>query len=193
MKKCKKCNKEKELDNFCNKKNEKDGKHRYCKLCMKGESDNYYEISKKERADYYKQYRVENQEYYKNYNKIHYQENKEWYRNWERERLKNDLGFRLKKVVAARINDALRVYNKVKLDRTIEYLGCNMEYYTQYLESKFTPIMTWENYGTEWEIDHIKPICKFDLLNEEEMYECFHYSNTQPLNKVENREKSGRY
>ena len=68
-----------------------------------------------------------------------------------------------------------------------------MEEYTLYLESKFTPIMTWDNYATYWEIDHIKPICKFDLSNEGEMKKCFHFSNTQPLTRDENREKSGKY
>ena len=194
MKQCGKCKENRELDQFCNKKSEKDGKHRYCKLCMKkGNDDYYHEVGKIERADYYKQHRIDNKDYFNSYCKRHYHENKEWYRNWERNRLKEDMGFRLRKNIGVRINMALKAYNALKQDRTIEYLGCNMEEYTQYLESKFTPEMSWDNYGTYWEIDHIKPICKFNLLNEEEMYECFHYKNTQPLTKPENREKSGKY
>jgi len=194
MKQCKKCNEDKELDGFCNKKSEKDGKHRYCKLCMKKQGDkHYHEVRKIEKADYYKNYRIENKEYYNNYCHNHYHNNKEWYREWNRNKNKNDLSHRLKKITAVRINQALKAYNALKQDRTIEYLGCNMEEYTQHLESLFTPEMSWDNYGEYWEIDHIKPICKFNLLNEEEMYECFHYKNTQPLTKPENREKSGKY
>ena len=48
--------------------------------------------------------------------------------------------------------------------------------------------MNWDNYG-EWEVDHIKPCSSFNLLNEEERKECFHYSNLQPLWKGDNREK----
>jgi hypothetical protein len=65
-----------------------------------------------------------------------------------------------------------------------------MEEYTQYLESQFTPEMNWDNYGEYWEIDHIKPIASFDLNIEENLYTCFYYLNTQPLEKTQNREKS---
>lgn len=196
MKECKKCKNEKELDQFCNKKTEKDGKHRYCKSCMKEEGDKYYqEVGKIERANYYLQYRTENKEYFNTYCKEHYKNNKEWYRNWERNRLKNDLNFRLKKTIGARINEALKSYNKGKSNRTIEYLGCSMKEYVLYLESLFTREMNWDNYGKDklWEIDHIKPICKFNLNDEEEMKKCFHYTNTQPLTRVENLKKSGNY
>jgi hypothetical protein len=67
-----------------------------------------------------------------------------------------------------------------------------MEEYTQYLEFKFTSEMNWDNYGEHWEIDHIKPIDSFDLNVEENLYLCFHYTNTQPLEKTKNREKSNK-
>ena len=50
--------------------------------------------------------------------------------------------------------------------------------------------MNWDNQGTYWQIDHIKPIASFDLSNEEELYKVFHYTNTQPLEATENRLKS---
>jgi 5-methylcytosine-specific restriction endonuclease McrA len=53
--------------------------------------------------------------------------------------------------------------------------------------------MTWENQGTYWEIDHIKPIDLFDLNDENQLYEAFHYTNTQPLHWKENREKSNKF
>lgn len=106
-----------------------------------------------------------------------------------RERRKDPL-VRLKESIRTRIYNGL----KDGKDRSTEqYIGCNIQEYKFYLESLFTPEMSWDNYGEYWEIDHIKPICKFNLLNEEEMYECFHYKNTQPLTKPENREKSGKY
>ncbi len=194
MKECGKCSIEKDLDQFCNKKSEKDGKHRYCKLCMKKGNDNYYhEVGKIERADYYKQHRIDNKEYFNSYCHNHYHTNKEWYREWNRNKNKTDMSFRLKKIVGVRINQALKTYNTLKKDRTINYLGCSASNYVLYLESKFTPDMSWDNYGTYWEIDHIKPICKFNLCDEQEMYLCFHFENTQPLSKQDNREKSGTY
>ena len=50
--------------------------------------------------------------------------------------------------------------------------------------------MSWENYGTLWDIDHIKPCASFDLSLEEEQKKCFHYSNTQPLYKIDNQRKN---
>lgn len=52
--------------------------------------------------------------------------------------------------------------------------------------------MTRENYG-EWHIDHIKPISKFDLNDENEQKKCFHYTNLQPLWASENIKKSDKY
>jgi hypothetical protein len=65
------------------------------------------------------------------------------------------------------------------------------EYFT-YLEQQFDSNMNWNNYGEYWEIDHIKPIDSFDLTVEENIYQCFHYSNTRPLNKTENKAKSNK-
>ena len=51
--------------------------------------------------------------------------------------------------------------------------------------------MTFENYG-EWQIDHIYPISKYDFTDINNFYECFHYTNLQPLWAEENRIKSNK-
>ena len=61
-----------------------------------------------------------------------------------------------------------------------------------HLEKQFKPGMTLDNYG-EWHIDHIKPITKFDLKNENELRKCFHYKNLQPLWAIENIKKGDKY
>jgi hypothetical protein len=192
MKQCKKCNIEKPLTEYYAKKDNKDGKHIYCKTCLKPETDQWYQTSKSSRSDYYKTYREKNKEYFNQYCHNHYHTKKELYREWERNRYNTDTPFRIKKVTSARISEALKTYQTLKRDRTIEYLGCNMEDYVQYLEQKFTPKMDWDNYGEYWEIDHIFPIDSFDLNIEENLYKCFHYKNTQPLEKTKNREKSNK-
>ena len=40
-----------------------------------------------------------------------------------------------------------------------------------------TPEMNWSNF----EIDHVKPICVFDISNDEELRECFNWKKTQLL------------
>lgn len=56
------------------------------------------------------------------------------------------------------------------------------------LESKFQSCMSWSNYS-EWHIDHIFPLSKFDLTNREELVKACHYSNLQPLWASENLSK----
>jgi hypothetical protein len=189
---CKLCNLSYNVDEFYNKKISKDGKHIYCKTCMKNEKKQYYSQTKQTRSSYYKTYREQNKEYFNQYSHNHYHTKKELYREWERNRYKTDFPFRIKKVTSARISEALKTYNTLKNNRTIEYLGCNMKEYTQYIENKFTQEMSWSNYGIYWEIDHIKPIDSFDLNIEENLYKCFNYTNTQPLEKTKNREKSNK-
>ena len=42
-----------------------------------------------------------------------------------------------------------------------------------------TPEMNWTNI----ELDHVKPICTFDLSDDEKLNEAFNWRNTQPLLK----------
>jgi len=51
--------------------------------------------------------------------------------------------------------------------------------------------MNWNNYGS-WNIDHIYQCSKFDLTKKENQIKCFHYSNMQPMWKIENIRKGNR-
>jgi hypothetical protein len=63
---CKMCNSSYSLDEFYNKKAASDGKHIYCRTCMKQEKKQYYEQNKHIRSDYYKVYRDQNKDYFTN-------------------------------------------------------------------------------------------------------------------------------
>ncbi len=73
-----------------------------------------------------------------------------------------------------------------------ELLGCNIEELKDFIFNKLEDGMTFENYG-EWEIDHIKPVSKFNFNNRNELFECFNYTNLQPLWKSDNRKKSNHF
>jgi hypothetical protein len=79
-----------------------------------------------------------------------------------------------------------------KCKSTIELLGCSPNELVKYLESKFKPCMSWENYG-KWHVDHIKPCAAFNLEYEEHQKQCFHYTNLQPLWAEENLKKHAKY
>ena len=65
---------------------------------------------------------------------------------------------------------------------TIEYLGCSPIFFKNYIQSKMTADMTFDDIH----FDHIKPVSSFDLQNEEDILRCCHYSNFQPLLKKDN-------
>lgn len=60
-------------------------------------------------------------------------------------------------------------------------VGCTRVELRAYITAQFLPGQTWENRGTAWEVDHIRPVASFDLLDPAQQRACFHYTNLQPL------------
>jgi uncharacterized protein (DUF983 family) len=89
--------------------------------------------------------------------------------------------------VRSRIFSAIK--NKSK--HTISYLGCNCSDYLKWL-LKNNNSYTFENYGKEWHIDHVIPISKFDITNEEQQLFAFNWRNTMPLSVEENLKKNNK-
>lgn len=75
--------------------------------------------------------------------------------------------------------------NLEKTKRSIEYLGCSLKYFKEYIKSKMVEDMNFDNIH----LDHIKPISKFHLSNIDALLDCCHYTNFQPLFAKENMEK----
>lgn len=69
-------------------------------------------------------------------------------------------------------------FNKNK--RTTDYIGCSINEFKKYIESRFVHGMSWDNYGL-WHYDHIIPITQFDLTNQSDQHKAFHYTNIQPI------------
>ena len=64
-------------------------------------------------------------------------------------------------------------------------LGVDVDTYRKWLEFQFTPEMNWSNF----EINHVKPICMFDVSDDEQLKEAFSWKNTQPLLKHDHHQK----
>jgi len=94
---------------------------------------------------------------------------------------------KLKRVIRSRIISALCNKNK----HTIEYLGCNIPEYLNWL-LKNDLKYTLENRGFEWHIDHVIPLSHFNLENEEEQLVAFNWRNTMPLSCKENLSKNNK-
>lgn len=122
--------------------------------------------------------------YYKN--RIRANENT---RRWQAAKRRQSLQFRIRRNLCNRIKAV--VTRGHKSDSTLRLLGCDLPFFLKWLESKFKPGMTWDNYG-EWHIDHETPCAAFDLTDPVQQSNCFHYSNLQPLWAEENRRKGAR-
>ena len=113
------------------------------------------------------------------------------YCEYEKKRKKEDPIFKLTKTLRSRLGNVIKRKNATKGKSTLELTGCELSFLKGYLESKFEEGMTWENHG-EWHIDHIKPYSSFNLIDIEEQKRCFHYSNLQPLWKLDNLTKGSK-
>ena len=120
---------------------------------------------------------------------------KRWYQrrrakvNWFRN--KSDPHYRLARYCRVHVYKRLKG-NKGGM-RTFALIGCNVENLKMHLQSQFEPWMTWDNYGTEWHVDHIKPCAAFDLSVDSQRLACFHYTNLRPLRAIDNLRKNSRF
>jgi hypothetical protein len=145
-----------------------------------------------------------NKKYYEKNKNIISEKRKKWYQSnketiiekgkkYYKNRILTDPIFKLKRDIKLLIRDAFRRKDISKGSlRTIDILGCSVEEFRQYIESKFEPWMNWENKGlyngTEcygWDIDHITPINTSETLDD--VVRLNHHSNLQPLCSYHNR------
>lgn len=201
MKQCTKCQQIKEFDQFRKQSSSKDGLTRWCKSCFKEyEQTDAYKQSQKsyKSSDSHRQAdrkrkksprslelsrNLKKTEKYKNQTRIRYSQ-----------RYKEDVFFRIKKTLRNRTNDALNQNQFYKTSKLSQYLGCTVEQLKQYLEDRFLPDMSWDNYGfgqDKWNIDHIVPLSS--AKTPEDLYKLCHFSNLQPLWQPDNLKKSDNY
>lgn len=169
-KRCARCEEWKPKDEFSKKQKASDGLAPSCKDCANSWYNAYYHnnpgvvkrLSENSRKYYHKKGRYNTQ-------------------------------YMLRGRLRSRIADAIKYYTgRKKTGKTIDLIGCSIGYFKEYIESKFDENMSWENYGSYWNVDHIIPCRAFDLTQEIEQRKCFHYTNMQPLKKEENYSKGDR-
>lgn len=133
---------------------------------------------KRSSKEYYKNNKTEMRQYKRNYR----QNNKDKINKNARDYRNNNVNAKIAALTRTRIRETLKTNNARKSNSSVKLLGCSYEFFKQYLESKFTKGMGWENHGLYgWHIDHIKPCSLFNLLDPEQQKLCFHYTNIQPL------------
>lgn len=124
--------------------------------------------------------RAKNREYAKRYKnkKFEYQKNRRLISVFER----------VKCNLRRRTQLAFKVNFWKKDMGTEALLGCGHKIAFDHLENQFTEGMSWENHGVHgWHIDHKIPLAS--AKTEQELIELCHYTNLQPLWKVDNLSK----
>lgn len=119
---------------------------------------------------------------------------RKWRREYESQKYRTDLQYKIAHNHRARVYSALRAQQATKDSTSLELMGCTLEIVIQHIENQFQEGMSWENWAHDtWHIDHIRPCASFDLTNESELRECFHYTNLQPLWANENMSKGDKW
>ena len=163
---CSRCHKIKPVSEFHKTTNSIYGINSWCKTCQSDYGRQYYKNTKQSRQ------------------LIRNQSAKEW-----REKQKDNALFKLNHCMSQGIYNALK---ENKAERHWETLvPYNLQQLKEHLESQFTPEMSWGNFGTYWEVDHIIPkrLFKFDTADDKDFKICWSLINLRPLSGEENRKR----
>ena len=200
IKNCNCCKVDKDVLDFYKLKNRGNGLSGYsanCIPCQKLKNNKHQKEyrEKDENKEYVKNWRQDNKEDIKLKKSIYYKNNKEKIIEkvglYQKERMKTDSLYKLTRGIRSLILVSFKNQFTEKSKRTQEILGCTYEEFKIYLESKFDENMNWENQGSYWHMDHIKPISL--ATSKDEVYKLNHYTNFQPLYSLDNLSKGNKY
>ena len=164
--------------NFYKAKKYEDDLDSWCKNCCK---------------IYYRLYRHENPERQREYMKRYYQETRDQWRERQREyqnnRRETDPMYKFATNLRSRTRQAFKAQNVRKNNKTMDILGCSHSFFKHWIEFQLFGVMTLENYGKVWHIDHSLPVCSFNLFNGNEMRKFFNWKKLRPMLSKDNLEK----
>lgn len=106
------------------------------------------------------------------------------------ERYRTDPEFKAKKIMRAQVHRLVRSAKLHKATDTEELLGYTSEQFKANMESKFQAGMSWDNYGLEWEIDHITPVGLFEVSDLGIIKEINSLDNLMPIFKDDHKKKT---
>lgn len=195
-KKCSKCGIEKDVEEFNKSGSSKDGHSNRCRKCQSLLWKDYYnrnreKLLEKDRLRFIINPEKEKARHKKYRERLDVKRHKrEWYREYSKERLKNDSLYSFKMWVRretrrAAVSKSFNIHPKLE-----PILGCTAKEFQKYLHK------TWKiNYNEDWngqtfEIDHITPLSS--ATNIEDIIKLCHYSNVQMLTPEDNSLKGKR-
>ena len=144
----------------------------YC-FCIRERKKEYY----LENRDWIRVYKIQNRDQIEEYQIKIYDKISARQKIYSNNRYKTDINFRLICKTRSGIRQALN--GKSKSISRKEILGKDIDTYRKRIEFHFTPEMNW----LKIRIDHVKPICLFDVSKDEELKETLNWKSTQTLLK----------
>ena len=163
---------------------------------IKEKDKKYYNDNKEDILLKKKKYREDNKisisEYLSEYRKNNIQAAIIYQKEYRKNRNELDKIFKFSNNIRSLIKISIKKSQYIKKSKSFDILGLCIYDFMLYLESKFEPWMTWENYGLYngelnygWDIDHIIPLSS--ATTEKELIKLCHYTNLQPLCSYTNR------
>ena len=70
------------------------------------------------------------------------------------------------------------------------YFGLSIEEFRKWIELQFTTDLSWDNFGTSWQFDHLVPLAYFDFTVEEDLLLSWNFINIRVQN-IEASKKLG--
>lgn len=122
------------------------------------------------------------------YRQKHKVEMNEYQKKHKAKKIKEDIQFCLRVRLSGRTKRAL-LHNKKST--TEELTSCTYRQLKHWIEYQFTDHLNWDNYGI-WHVDHVIPMCFFDLSKTDEQYIACHWTNLRPLKATDNMSKGGK-
>ncbi len=159
-----------------------------CKICQSQINKEYKikngdKLREKDRQEYH-----ENHEFHLNKKKKLRQTEK--YKQTVKE-YKSRLYVKIADRLRAQVKRAIKQYEMDKIKPTLEYLGCNFDFFVQHIKSQLKDGMTYQDLlDGKIHLDHIVPLCSFDLTKQEEINKAFNYTNFRPLFGPDNCSKA---
>lgn len=192
----------------------------HCKLCIKIYREKYrkqnkHKIKMKKKLDYEKNrieiLRKRKKDYIINKEKIAQRRKQLYEKNRDtilaqnrryRRKNKKEISKRQLEKIHSNVDCKLRIYLRSRLNKAIKRdskkgsavrdLGCTIAFFKTYIENMFYGDMSWDNWGTYWELDHIEELHTFDLTNRKQFLKAVNYKNMQPLTIPDHLKKTAK-
>jgi hypothetical protein len=158
---------------------------------VKQRDKKYHEEHREERRKQQAEYYAKNKEKIQAHRKEYRTEHPEKIREQAMKRLHNDPEYRISLALRQRVRRSVGTGSYYE-----DLVGCKKDFLLAWFTFNFEIDcqfeMTFDNFGDVWQIDHVLPVSKFDLLEEDQVKKCFNWKNTCPLPKKMNLLKSNK-